>query len=150
MKRPAWKASLLPLTAIIPLGLASCGPQYEDVDIARGVCTTQDGKNTISLTQLNYQPAFNCVLEMNVQEEQYNYYDIKESARLSNLTTNMDYRIRVNDDTTLYPFPQNRIRHIAFVAGEQPYQDGKNDDWAVTFRYSTHRFIFHLELPSAI
>lgn len=150
MKRSLFELSFLALAAIIPLGLASCGPQYEDVDIARGVYTTQDGKNTISLTQLHYQPAFNCVLEMNIQEEQYNYYDIKESARLSNLTTKMDYRIRVNDDTTLYPFPQYRIRHIVFIAGEQPYQDGKNDDWAVTFRYSTHRFIFHLELPSAI
>ena len=150
MKCSLFKFSFLALAAIIPLGLASCGPQYEDVDIARGVYTTQDGRNTVSLTQLHYQPAFNCVLEMYIRESQYNFYDIKESARLSNLTTKMDYRIRVNDDTTLYPFPQYRIRHIAFVAGEQPYQDGKNDDWAVSFRYSTHRFIFHLELPSAI
>ena len=150
MRHPFLKTSLLALAALIPLSLASCGPEYEDVEIAAGVYAVQDGKNSIKLTNIQLKTRFSCTVEMSVQEDQYYLWDIKEIARVTNFTTKMDYQVKVYDDVNLYPFPEYRDRKISFSSKATPFADGRVDDWAVSFRYQTHRFIFHLAYPSVI
>ena len=147
------RASLLTLFAVMPL--FSCGPQYTDVDLYPDNYSYQDGKNLITLESVNYEPGFSCVVKMDVQEDEYYLWDIKEIARITNLDTNLDYSLSVSDDVNMIPFPMFRERTITFSNGRlhinaNPFSKEVGQRWVFSFRYRAHRFLFHLEPPSEI
>lgn len=147
------RASLLTLFAVMPL--FSCGPEYTDVDIYPDNYSYQDGKNLITLESVTYGRGFSCVVKMDVQEDEYYLWDIKEIPRLTNLDANLDFSLTAKDDVNLYPFPTYRERMITFTNSvvnfaTSPFSNGKNQRWVFSFRYRAHRFLFHLEPPSEI
>ena len=150
MKHFASKTSLLAMTMFVSLGLASCGSTYEDMHIDAGVYTVKDGKNTFTLTQIDYRPDFHCVMQLNIQEDQFYLSDIKDEARVINFTVQEEYRASVVSEVARRPFPEYRDQKLEFRSYANPFADGKNDDWALSFRYRSHRFIFHLGIPSAL
>ena len=147
------RASLLTLFAVMPL--FSCGPQYTDVDLYPDNYSYQDGKNLITLESVNYQGGFSCVVKMDVQEDEYYLWDIKEIPRLTNLDTKLDFSLTAEDDVNLRPFPTYRERMITFTSSARnfsanPFSKEENQRWVFSFRYRAHRFLFHLEPPSEI
>lgn len=147
------KTALLALTTLFPL--ASCGPQYQDVNIyPESFSGFKDGKNTIAIESMEVvNKSWNCVVSMDVQEDAYYLSDIKEMARLTNEQTGMVYTLSVIDDTAMLPFPDYRERHIEFSSvnskSASPSIDG-SASWIFSFRYQTHNFLFHIGTMSEI